>query len=86
MSPFITCSNQLHKLHCDKSKTKPEGIYLKSSITVHVFSLALEDQTGKNMKLFCTALGLTNICLLLINNPPQHCQRLGQEEMQVIQP
>lgn len=64
MSPFI--SNQLHKLHCKKAKQKTEGIYLKSSIIVHVFSLALEHQTGKNMQLFSTALGFTNICLPLI--------------------
>lgn len=50
MTPFI--SNQLHKLHCEKSKNKKtSGIYLKFSITVHVFSPALENQTGK-MHLF----------------------------------
>lgn len=48
-----------------KAKQKTEGIYLKSSITVHVFSRALEHHTGKNVWLFCTALGLTNICLPL---------------------
>lgn len=53
-------SNQLHKLHCMKAKQNQtkKGIYLKSSITVHVFSLALEHQTNKNMWLVETALGL----------------------------
>lgn len=61
MTSFI--SDQLHTLHRDKSKTKTtEGIYLKSSITVHVFSPALENQTCKNIQLLCAALGLTNLC------------------------
>lgn len=58
-------SNQLPKLHCEKSKTETEGNYLKSSTTVHVFPTALENLPGKKRKkLCCTTLGWTNICSL----------------------
>lgn len=64
-----------------KAKQKTEGIYLKSSITVHVFSLALEHQPGKNMQLFCTALGLTDVCLPsteTYNNTVKGCDLKGK--------
>lgn len=55
-------SNQLPKLHCDKSKTETEGIYLHSSTTVHVSSAALENLPGTKEIKLSTTLGWTNVC------------------------
>lgn len=51
-----------------------------SSITVHFFSLALENQTAKNMQLLCTTLGLTNIYSLIVphNNTVKGCVSTGE--------